>query len=140
MIQELVWIGTGVTAAWSTYWIHTRFRVNPVMASSLVTLAFALGVSSLGHSQEWVQQIPYAAIGGSFIGMSTKKTMKGLETVLLASLIFGVIFTRSSHFFEGFGGALGISACIAVLTAVTWRKFAKRTRYRLRRALSRSEK
>ncbi len=137
MMHELIWMGSGIIAAASTYWIHTRFGTNPVLASSLVTLAIALAVLSFGESSPWMRPIPYAGIGGSFIGMSTKKTAKGFESILLAAVIFGVIFIHSSQFFEGFGGALGTSACISVLTAISWRKFVKRTRHTTRRAMKR---
>lgn len=137
MMYELTWLGTGMLAAVCTYWLHTRFALNPVMASGIVTLAIALAIPLLDGSPEWLRPIPYAGIGGSFIGMSTRKTMKGVESVMLASLIFGLIFMNSSQFFEGFGGALGTSACISVLTATTWRKFAKKTRYSTRRVISR---
>ncbi|OOG76732.1 hypothetical protein [Algoriphagus sp. A40] len=140
MIEELIWIAIGVLAATSTYWIHTRFRISPVLASSLISLLIALAVLPFGESSEWLGPIPYAGIGGSFIGMSTKKNVKGLESVLLAAIIFGVIFSRSSHFFEGFGGALGTSACISVLTAISWRKFIKRTRFTTRQVVNRVTK
>ncbi len=137
MIQDLVWLGTALTAATCTYWIHNRFNVNPVLASSLVTLVIAIAITPFEGSSKMLHAIPYIAIGGSFVGMSTKKNAKGLESILLASLIFGLIFIHSSQFFEGFGGALGTSACISVLTAITWRKLAKRTRIKVRRVLSR---
>jgi hypothetical protein len=137
MIEELSWIASGVTAAVSTYWLHTRFSINPVLASSVVTLLIALAFLPFGDFSQRLGPIPYAGIGGSFIGMSTKKNIKGMESVLMAAIIFGVIFARSSQFFEGFGGALGTSACISVLTAISWRKFIKRARYSTRRAISR---
>lgn len=139
MIEELIWITSGVLAAVSTYWLHTRFHMNPVLASSVVTLLIALVALPFGAYPQWIGPIPYAGIGGSFIGMSTKKKVKGIESVLLAALIFGVIFSRSSQFFEGFGGALGTSACISVLAAISWRKFIKRTRYTTRRVISREK-
>ncbi|GAA0878240.1 hypothetical protein GCM10009119_12080 [Algoriphagus jejuensis] len=139
MIEELAWIGSAVFSAISTYWLHTRFSLSPILASSAVTLIVALAVQPLNTS-EWVQAIPYAAIGGSFIGMSTKKNIKGFESVLLAALIFGLIFIHSSKFFEGFGGALGTSACISVLTAISWRKLIKRTRLTTKRAVNRVTK
>ena len=128
MIEELAWILSAVLSAISTYWLHTRFSLNPIIASSAVTLAVALAMQPF-NSSDWVEAIPYAAIGGSFIGMSTKKNIKGFESIILAGLIFGLIFIHSSQFFEGFGGALGTSACISALTAISWRKFIKRTRY-----------
>lgn len=140
MMEELIWIASGVLAAVSTYWLHTRFHLNPVLASSVVTLLIALAVVPFGDSTGWLKPIPYAGIGGSFIGMSTKKNVKGFESVLLAAIIFGVIFTSSSSFFEGFGGALGTSACISVLTAISWRKFIKRTRFTTRRVVNRASR
>ena len=128
MIEELIWIISTVASAICTYWAHNRFNINPVLASSVVTLTVALAVLPF-NSYDWVQATPYAAIGGSFIGMSIKKNIKGFESVLLAALIFGLIFIHSSQFFEGFGGALGTSACISVLTAISWRKLVKRTRH-----------
>lgn len=137
MIHEIIWIVSGIITALSTYWLHSRFRINPVLASSVVTLIFALAVIPFHSSQKWMEAVPYAGIGGSFIGMSSKKNIKGFESVLLAAIIFGVISSRSSQFFEGFGGALGTSACISVLTAISWRKLVKRTRVTSRRVLNR---
>jgi|SRR5690606_33438190 len=137
MIYESFWIASAVLGAITTYWLQTRWKVSPVLASSAVTLLIALTVLPFAGSSEWIQAIPYAGIGGSFIGMSTKKNVKGFETVLLAAMIFGLIFIHSSQFFEGFGGALGTSACISVLTAISWRKFIKRTRLRTRRMVGR---
>lgn len=138
MMEELVWIGSAVVAALGTFWIHHRLHASPVMASSLVSLVFALAVWLWGDGIEWLGPVPYAAIGGSFIGMSSKKYVKGIESILLASLIFGVLFSRSSQFFEGYGGALGTSACISVLTAVSWRRLVKRSRQKVKRAWIRS--
>lgn len=137
MIHELVWIVSAVVAAISTYWLHTRFRLNPILASTTVTLVIAVAVLPFANATDWVQAIPYAGIGGSFIGMSTKKNVKGFESVVLAGIIFGLIFIHSSQFFEGFGGALGTSACISVLTAISWRKFLKRTRRTTKRVVNR---
>jgi hypothetical protein len=137
MIYEVFWIVGAVFSAVSTYWLHIRFKVNPVLASSAVTLLLAVSVIPFTESAEWVQAIPYAGIGGSFIGMSAKKNVKGFETVLLAAILFGVIFIHSSQFFEGFGGALGTSACISVLTAISWRKLVKRTRFTTKRIVTR---
>lgn len=137
MIPELIWVSVAIVAAASTYWIHSRFRINPVLASSIVTLIVALSVLPFAENSEWLRPAPYAGIGGSFIGMSIKTKVKGFLSVLLAAIIFGVIFTHSSKFFEGFGGALGTSACISVLTAISWRKFVRRTRHTTKRAVSR---
>lgn len=140
MITELAWIASATLCAASTYWLHVRFRISPILASATVTLLVALAVIPFSNSAEWVQAISYAGIGGSFIGMSTKKTIKGFRYVLLASLIFGLIFIHSSQFFEGFGGALGTSACISVLTAISWRKLVRQTRYTTRRVADRIAK
>jgi O-antigen/teichoic acid export membrane protein len=137
MIYEVLWIVSAVSGAICTYWLQTRWKVRPVSASSVVTLLIALAVLPFSDSSQGMQAIPYAGIGGSFIGMSTKKNVKGFETVLLAALIFGLIFIHSSQFFEGFGGALGTSACISVLTAISWRKFFKRVRSKTKRKMSR---
>lgn len=136
MIQELIWIVSAVMSAICTYWLHNRFSINPILASSAITLFVAIAVQPF-NEEEWVQAVPYAAIGGSFIGMSSKKNVKGFSSVLLAGIIFGLIFTHSSKFFEGFGGALGTSACISVLTAISWRKFLKRTKYTTKRVVGR---
>jgi hypothetical protein len=140
MIYELIWIGTGIIAAVATFWLHTRFAISPVMASALVTLIIALSVLPFGDSTPWITAIPYVAIGGSFIGMSLKKYIKGFDSLILAAVIFGVIFSRSSQFFEGFGGALGTSACISVLTAISWRKLIKRTRRTAKHRLNRANR
>lgn len=121
--------------ALGTYIFHNNIKqINPIFASA--TLTFIVGL--LCHYFDYIdllptQEIPYAFIGGSFIGMSTRKKAKSKLNILLASLFFYLIYIKSSQFFQGYGGALGISACISVLIVITSSKLFIRSKHWIRK-------
>lgn len=129
ILNDLIQISVGMCSAVLTYWFHLRFQVTPVFASALVALVISGLSLLLPESQSLLaQSIPFVAIGGTFVGMSTRKKMKKVGYVLFAGLIFGLIFTRSSSLFEGFGGALGTSACVSVLGVIGIRRLFQRSK------------
>ncbi|MFD2033268.1 hypothetical protein ACFSKL_00620 [Belliella marina] len=138
MILLLLTISVGTLSAFATYLLHTRYSQNPVLISSALTFIVA-GLYQLFADDfpAIFHHVPYLCIGGTFIGMSSRKKIKQAKYILLAGLIFSLIYLRSSAFFEGFGGALGTSACISVLSVISFRQFFKRTRYFARRKLKR---
>lgn len=107
---------TTCTAPLTFYLSHT-LKQGAVRASSLLALAvslfFYLFPNLLDHYL--TTHIPAAVIGASFIGMVSYDRLATNLGLSLAGLLFGVIFLNTSRFFDGYGGALGTTACISVL-------------------------
>ncbi|MCH7415597.1 hypothetical protein MM213_18995 [Belliella sp. R4-6] len=138
MMLLLLTVFVGTFSALATYLLHTKYSENPVLISSALTFVVT-GLYQLFADDlpDIFQHIPYLCIGGTFIGMSSRKKVKQAKYILIAGLIFSLIYLRSSTFFEGFGGALGTSACISVLSVISFRQFFKRTQYFARKKLRR---
>lgn len=126
---------SAIFAATATYILHNKYaKVSPVLASATLTLIITLVCHYYSNTEVIpIQQIPYVFIGGSFIGMSTRKKTKTIMNITLASLFFSLIYFKSSQFFQGYGGALGLSACISVLIVVTSSKLFIRSKHYIRK-------
>lgn len=104
-----------------THILHVRFNQGPVRASATV----ALTVATIFHlfpavlSLYLTKHIPVVVIGASFIGMATSDRLATFIGIAFAGLIFGFIYLNTSRYFDGYGGALGTSACISVLVAMS---------------------
>lgn len=122
-MQEVIYLLVGMASAGLTYWLHHRYPISPVLASSMLALVVAVLCLLLPETySNLAQTLPFVAIGGTFVGMSTRKRVKGIGAILFAGLLFALIFNRSSTLFEGFGGALGTSACVSVLGVIGVRR------------------
>lgn len=126
---------TALTASLGTFYLHNRFTpISPVLASASLTLFVSIlclqfqDVNSLP-----IHEIPYVFIGGTFVGMSTRKKAKNNLNIILASIFFCLIYLKSSQFFQGYGGALGLSACISVLIVITSSKLFIRSKHIVRK-------
>ncbi|MCI0921679.1 hypothetical protein [Sphingobacterium rhinopitheci] len=126
---------SALIAAIGTYLFHNKYdKVSPVLASASLTLVITLICHNFTPSNGVpTDQIPYVFIGGSFIGMSTRKKTKTILNISLASLFFSLIYFKSSQFFQGYGGALGLSACISVLIVITSSKLLIRSKHYIRK-------
>ena len=111
-----------------TYVLSQQWKQGPVRASAVVALIGAVSIMVFKEQLPvfYIQNIPLVVIGASFVGMSTTHTMHHLLQVGLAGLIFGIFYLFSSRYFHGFGGALGLSACMAVLISIAVMKLVKR--------------
>lgn len=108
MIINLVLI---ILSAFATFYLSKSTYVTPVLASSLVAGLGFLGCSYLGH----VELTPYI-FGASFVGMSHEKVLSTLG-VLIAAILFFMTFSFLVDYLDGYGGLLGMSAFIGVVTA-----------------------
>lgn len=135
MIYYLTLIITAVIAATATYIFHNKYsRINPIFASTSLTLCVALACHFYPHTTSLpIKEIPYVFIGSTFIGMTTRKKAKSILNIILASLFFSLIYLKSSLFFQGYGGALGLSACISVLIVITSSKLFIRSKHYIRK-------
>lgn len=128
-------IFSATSAAVGTFLVHHKNKsISPILASASLTLIVTLICHYFSHiSSLPIKEIPYVFIGGSFIGMSTRKRTKSLLNITLASLFFCLIYMKSSQFFQGYGGALGLSACISVLIVITSSKLFIRSKHMIRK-------
>lgn len=136
MLYYLSVIVVGTTGAISTFALHhSNKRISPILASAVLTLFITLICQYLEHMLSTIlfREIPYVFIGGSFIGMSTRKKAKNYLNITLASVFYSLIYLKSSQLFHGYGGALGISACISILIVITSSKLLTRSKHIIRR-------
>lgn len=116
-MEKLILILIGMAGAMATYFVNTRLKQGPVRASALLTLpvaAFFYFFPAL-CSPFITQNVPVVFIGSTFIGMVSAQKMSSYVGIALAGSIFSLIYLNTSRFFEGYGGALGTSACVSIL-------------------------
>ncbi len=126
-MYELSIMFAGILSALLTYEIGTVRNKGAVRASAIVGLAFSLPfylAPAAGIALGALAQVPAAAMGASFVGMSSSKTVPSRLWIGASAVIFSGIFLFSSPAFAGNGGGLGISAFISVMTAIGIRSVA----------------
>lgn len=114
---EAIVVATGILGAFVTYWIQHRFKISATQASAGLSFIVALTAYLISDvaPQEYRFICPAVFFGASFVGMSSKNILPKLWQVACAGALFSIIFLNTSTYFEGFGGALGTTACIAVV-------------------------
>lgn len=114
---EIILLLTGTIAALSTFIANHTLKLGAVKASAglsfIVALMFLLFDDIF--KDDIALQIQLVFFGASFVGMVSKEVISKYYQVALGGLIFSVIYLNTSYFFEGFGGALGTTACISVI-------------------------
>jgi len=136
---ELAIVVASILSALLTYEIGTARNKGAVRASAISGLAFSIPVylaPAAGIAAGAFAAIPAAALGASFVGMSSSKTVPSRAWVATSAVIFAGIFLFSSPAFAGNGGGLGISAFISVMATIGIRKTAAEFRKILTRKSS----
>jgi uncharacterized membrane protein YGL010W len=120
MIEILIITLTAVVATLATFYVNHELKQGPVRSSAVLTLVVALLCHIFSDSIPIYlsKNIPMVFIGGSFIGMASKTLTNSYVKLALSSLIFSVIYLNTSSFFNGYGGALGASAGIALMSVL----------------------
>lgn len=121
MIHTAILIFTGVFGSLLTYYFNNKLKLGAVLSSSLLTSIVAGFIHFFPSSlpQELVNHIPLIFIGSSFVGMVSSSQLSTFIGVSLAGLVYSLIYINMSKFFDGFGGALGTSACISLLVIMS---------------------
>ena len=116
-MENLIIIFTAVVAASATFYASTTLKMGPVRASALLSLIVALFFNFFDTllSPELSETIPLVFFGASFVGMVSPKVLSNYRFLALGGFLFSLVFINTSSFFQGFGGALGTTANIAVL-------------------------
>ncbi len=116
MSDSFIIILTSVLGAFLTFEVSNNFKINKITTSALLsfTVAIFFRYCPKFFSPDVVHLIPVAFFGASLIGMSAEKVILKTE-ILFSGIIFGILFMFITSYFKGFGGGLGITACISVI-------------------------
>jgi tetrahydromethanopterin S-methyltransferase subunit C len=119
-MESIILILVGIVAAIITYLLNTKFNLGAIRASALPTLIVSTFLYLFPQllSNYLNINIPIVFIGCSFIGMVTSQQLSTYTGLALASIIFTTLYLNTSAFFNGYGGALGTSACISLLVVL----------------------
>ena len=122
---------SGIFGAMVTFYLNNHIQLGGVMASA--------GVSVLAGSflflfpdflnEYLTENVPLVIMGASFIGMATSRIVRKLWLIGVSGFIFSVIFLLSGIFFEGFGGSLGTTAAISLISVLGFKKFKEARSY-----------
>ncbi|MBB4119685.1 hypothetical protein GGR32_001991 [Mesonia hippocampi] len=117
MVFEILITIASTLSALSTYFISERLNQGAVRASALVTFVVSIIFLLLSKwiSDPYYTQIPVVVFGASFVGMVSSKILQQYLSVAFSGVIFSIIYLNLSPYFSGVGGALGTTACIAVI-------------------------
>ncbi|GLB51795.1 hypothetical protein NBRC110019_08340 [Neptunitalea chrysea] len=120
-MNSIILIITGILGAVLTFYVNTHLKQGAVRASALLSFVVALFFYLFPEilNETLSQKIPIVFIGASFIGMVSHKVVNNYIIIAISGIIFSIIFLNTSAFFSGYGGALGTSACISLLTAMS---------------------
>ncbi|MFC6860318.1 hypothetical protein [Zunongwangia atlantica] len=119
-MEAFILIVTGIIGALITWFINNHKAKGAVRASALPSLIVGLIFYFFPNflSEYLTKQIPLVFIGASFVGMVSINIMAKWIYVAISGFIFSLIYLNTGKFFNGFGGALGTTACISVLVAI----------------------
>ncbi|WP_341200331.1 hypothetical protein [Croceibacter atlanticus] len=114
---EIILLLTGTIAALSTFIANNTLKLGAVKASAGLSFIVALLCLLFDDifKDDLALQIQLVFFGASFVGMVSKEIISKHYLVGLGGFIFSAIYLNTSYFFEGFGGALGTTACISVI-------------------------
>jgi hypothetical protein len=100
---------TGVLISWI---IHNQFNKSPVIASAVPGLIIGLIFGQIFKELEVYSYIFFTA---TFVGMASNFVIKNIYQSLFIGVILSLIFLSFFHYFNGFGGKMGLMAFISVL-------------------------
>lgn len=124
-MYELSVLFASISAALLTYEIGTVHKKGTVRASAVASLLFGVPfflAPAAGIMPGAFAQIPAAAMGASFVGMSSMRTIPSRIWIAVSASVFSFIFLFSSPVFAGNGGGLGTNALVAVIIALGTKK------------------
>ncbi|GEO19665.1 hypothetical protein [Cyclobacterium qasimii] len=119
-MNSLILIITGGIGATLTFLVSEQFEQGAVRASALLSLIVGLFFYSFPEllNPYLTKNIQIVFIGSSFVGMVSSDFMSGYIRLALAGCLFSIVYINNSGFYEGYGGALGALALIALLSTM----------------------
>ena len=103
-----------------TYWLNNKKGCGPIKASAIPTFIIAIPLQLIPVSG-FIALVPIVFFGATFVGMSNDKTI-GWMAVIISSVLYAIIFHFIHPYFNGYGGALGATACLSCLMGVLLQK------------------
>ena len=121
-MDYLILIVTGMVGATLTFYVSAQLKQGRVRASALLSLLVSLFFYCFPEvlNDFLTKSIPLVFIGTSFIGMVTSSAKTSYVRLAVAGGLFSIVYLNRSQFFDGYGGALGALAFIALLTTLTF--------------------
>jgi len=121
MFNLILLITLSFLSATLTFYVNEDLRQGPVRSSAMLSLAVALFFYFFPHSMDsyLVKNIPIVFIGASFVGMVSARLLANYLLIGIGGILFCLIYMHTSKFFNGYGGALGTSASIALLAVLS---------------------
>ncbi|MDH7914547.1 hypothetical protein [Winogradskyella sp. SYSU M77433] len=128
-MNTFILIITGILGAVLTFYISENKKQGAVRASALLSLIVGLFFYCFPEllNPYLTKHIPIVFVGTSFIGMVSSKTVANQKTIALAGILFTIIYINKNEVFEGYGGALGTMAFIALLASMGFVVFISKT-------------
>lgn len=127
-MSDLIIITTAILGVVLTFFVSHHLRQGPVRASAglslLVSLLFHFFPTLLPPGLTGT--VPYVFVGGSFIGMVSAEVLNNYFFLAVSGAIFSLIYLNTSQVFNGYGGALGTTACIALLVSLSLSVYGSR--------------
>ncbi|UII25066.1 hypothetical protein LVD15_17345 [Fulvivirga maritima] len=122
---------TGVAGVLLTFFVSHDLKQGPIRASAGLSLLVALTFEYIPLFQHipLSESIPYVFIGGSFIGMVSSEVIHSYTFLTVSGIIFSVLYLNASHYFNGYGGALGTTACISLLVSISLWIYSNKIRH-----------
>lgn len=110
----------GILGAALTFFVSSKLKQGPVRASALLSLCVGLFFYLFPYllNDYLSKHIPLVFIGASFIGMVSTETKVSYIRLIISGLLFSIIYSNSSRYFEGYGGSLGAMALISLLATM----------------------
>lgn len=121
MFNLLLLTTVSFLSATLTFYVNEDLKQGPVRSSALLSLIVALYFYCFPHSVDsyLVKNIPIVFIGASFVGMVSARLLANYLLIGIGGIIFCLIYLHTSKFFNGYGGALGTSASIALIAVLS---------------------
>ncbi|MBU2996415.1 hypothetical protein KO500_08210 [Cellulophaga baltica] len=121
-MNSVILILTGILGATVTFYVSHSLKQGAVRASALLSLIVGLFFYFFPSllNVYLTTQIPIIFIGTSFIGMISSEAKKHYGQLATAGVLFSIIYINKNHLFDGFGGALGALAFIALLASLAF--------------------
>ncbi|WP_036154797.1 hypothetical protein [Maribacter forsetii] len=136
-MNNFIIIVTGILGAITTFYVSHHHNQGAVRASALLSLLVGLFFYYFPDllNTYLTKNIPVVFIGTSFIGMISTTTRRSYIHLAIAGCLFSIIYINKNNLFQGFGGALGALAFIALLTTFAFSFAFSKSIYKLKAIL-----
>jgi hypothetical protein len=121
MYNLILLVSVSFFSAMLTFFVNEELKQGPVRSSAILSLLVGGYFYFFPSTMDpyLVKNIPIVFIGASFVGMVSARLLSNYLLIGIGGIIFCVIYLHTSNFFNGYGGALGTSASIALLAVLS---------------------